>query len=192
MLSLITNDSFEAGWSFTKSTLLWMYSSFAHLNISILWIPRDCKRRVSSAGKWDKPTGETRLFAPSWWEKHSDGGNHEKNRALWSGSQQENIYAPIITYSCLASHDKRQEAQQLKGGEEISSFHEDQIVWNQTWFIFRGDVKMFEQRTIPQSDDSFLRHKVPPRSRLERQMDSFSSKLKKGCSLFSYVINIFV
>lgn len=41
---------------------------------------------------------------------------------------QENIYAPIIIYSCLASHDKRQEAQQLKGGEEISSFHEDQIV----------------------------------------------------------------
>lgn len=40
---------------------------------------------------------------------------------------EENIYVQIITYSCLASHDKRQEAQQLKGGEKITSFHEDQV-----------------------------------------------------------------
>lgn len=96
---------------------------------------------------------------------------------------EENIHAQSIIYSCLASHDKRQEAQQLKGGEEISSFHEVQIVWNQTWFIFRGgNVKMFEQGTVPQSDDSFLRHKVLLRSRLERQNNSFFSKLKKGAS----------
>lgn len=52
----------------------------------------------------------------------------------WEESQtfiqiaEENIYMQIIIYSCLASHDKRQEAQQLKGGEKIASFHEDQVV----------------------------------------------------------------
>lgn len=40
---------------------------------------------------------------------------------------EENIYVQIIIYSCLASHDKRQEAQQLKGGEKITTFHEDQV-----------------------------------------------------------------
>lgn len=44
----------------------------------------------------------------------------------WEESQtliqiaEENIYVQIIIYSCLASHDKRQEAQQLKGGEKKS------------------------------------------------------------------------
>lgn len=52
----------------------------------------------------------------------------------WEESQtliqiaEKNIYVQLIIYSCLASHDKRQEAQQLKGGEKITSFHEDQVV----------------------------------------------------------------
>lgn len=83
----------------------------------------------------------------------------------WEESQtliqiaEKNIYVQLIIYSCLASHDKRQEAQQLKGGEKITSFHEDQVVWNQTWFIFSfrgGNVEMFERGAIPQSDDSLL------------------------------------
>lgn len=105
---------------------------------------------------------------------------------------QQNIYAPVIIYSGLASHDKRQEAQQLKGGGGwwgISSFYEDQIVWTRTWFINRGGaVKRFEQRAIPQSDDSFLWMKFlwDP----EQQTRSFVVKAKEGCLLFSYLINV--
>lgn len=140
--------------------------------------------------KWDKSTYKTRAFSSLWWENTQKEESWEESYTLIQIAE-ENIYAQIIIYSCLASHDRRQEAQQLKGGEEISSFREDQIVWNQTWFIFRGgNVKMFERGTIPQSDDSFLRHKVLLRSRMTERF--FLVKVKEGFSLASHRINIFV
>lgn len=139
--------------------------------------------------KWDKSTYKTQALSSLWWENTRKEESWEESYTLIQIAE-ENIHAQIIIYSCLASHDKRQEAQQLKGGEEISSFREDQIVWNQTWFIFRGgNVKMFERGTIPQSDDSFLRHKVLLRSRTTERF--FLVKVKEGFSLASHRINIF-
>lgn len=173
MLSLITNHTLKQG-AFIRTFLI---HSFEYLHF--------VNSHTGSAMFYEAPPqkmGQTnRQNATLLLSMVGKTLRWEESHTLWSGSARENIYAPIITYSCLASHDKRQEAQQLKGGEEISSFHEDQIVWNQTWFIFRGgDVKMFEQQTIPQSDDSFLRHKVLLRLSLEPRTHSFLSKLKSG------------